>query len=46
LAEHLRKLTDGKLHQPQEHDDAQPRRVGKRLKTVGKREQCSHDLRI
>ncbi len=31
LAEHLGKLADRQLHQPQQRDDAQPGRIGKRL---------------
>ena len=40
LPEHLRQLTHRQLHQPQQRDDAQPGRVGKRLETVGERK-CS-----
>ena len=46
LAEHLRELADGKLHQPQKHQDAQPRRIGERLESVGERKCCGHELRI
>ena len=38
LAENLRKLADRQLHQPQKREDAQPRRIGKRLEAIGKRE--------
>ena len=37
LAEHLRQFADRQLHQPQQREDAQPRRVGKRLESIGKR---------
>ena len=46
LPEHLRQLADRQLHQPQQRDDAQPRRVGKRLESIGKRECRSHQIRI
>ena len=35
LAEHLRQFADRQFHRPQERDNAQPRRVGKRLKKLG-----------
>ena len=38
LPEHLRQLAHRQLHQPQQRDDAQPGRVGKRLETIGERE--------
>ena len=37
LAEHLRQLADRQLHDPQQREDPQPRRIGKRLETVGER---------
>ena len=37
LAEHLRQLADRQLHQPQQREDAQPRRIGERLESVGER---------
>ena len=46
LPEHLRQLADRQLHQPQQREDAQPRRVGKRLETVGERESGGHEIRI
>jgi hypothetical protein len=46
LSEHLRKLADGKLHQAQQRDDAQARRIGKRLDAVGKRKRSRHEIRI
>ena len=46
LPEHLRKLADRQLHQPQKHEDAQPSRIGERLEAVGKRKSGSHDLTI
>jgi hypothetical protein len=46
LAKHLRQFADGQFHQPQERDDAQPRRIGKCLESVGKRECCGHEIRI
>jgi hypothetical protein len=36
LPEQLRDLPDRKLHAPQQGQDSQPRRVGKRLEKVGK----------
>ena len=46
LPEHLRQLADRQLHQPQQRDDAQPGRVGKRLEAVGKRKSGGHQIRI
>ena len=37
LAEHLRQLADRQLHQPQQREDAQPRRIGQRLESIGER---------
>jgi len=34
LPENLRQLSDRQLHQPQQRDDAQPSRIGKRLESV------------
>ena len=38
LPEHLRQFADRQLHHPQQRQDAQPGRIGKRLETIGKRE--------
>ena len=46
LAEHLRQLADRQLHQPQQRDDAQPRRIGKRLESIGERKRRCHEIRI
>ena len=49
LAEDLCELADRQLHEPQKREDAQPRGVGKRLETVGKRQNCGHgdkDIKI
>ena len=46
LAEHLRKLADRQLHQPQQGEDPQPRRVGERLESIGERKRGSHEIRI
>ena len=46
LSEDLRQLAHGQLDLPQQCDDAQPRRVGERLETVGERGIQSHELRI
>ena len=46
LSQDLRQLAHRQLDQPEQRDDAQPRRVGKRLETVGEREPQSHELRI
>jgi hypothetical protein len=35
LSKDLRQLSDGQLHQPQQHDDTQPGRIGERLESVG-----------
>ena len=37
LAEHLRKLADRQFHDPQQGQNAQPRRVGERLESIGER---------
>ena len=37
---------DRQLHQPQQRDDAQPRRIGKRLESIGKRKAACHEIRI
>ena len=46
LAENVRQLADRKLHDPQQREHPQPRRVGKRLEAVGEREKGSHGIRI
>ena len=46
LAEHLGELADRQLHRPQQREDAQPRRIGKRLEQVGEREARRHGIRI
>ena len=46
LAEHLGKLTDRQLHQPQQRDDPQPGRIGERLESVGERQRHGHEIRI
>jgi hypothetical protein len=46
LPKDLGQFADRKLHEPQEHDDAQARRIGERLESVGERKCCSHELRI
>ena len=46
LPQDLRELANRKLHQPQERDDAQPGRVGKRLEAIGKRKFGSHEITI
>ena len=46
LTKYLRKLADGQLHQPQKCDDAQPRRIGKSLESIGKRKRSRHEIRI
>ena len=42
LAEHLRELADRQFHRPQQRDDAQPRRIGKRLEQVGQGKPVGH----
>src|SRR4030095_2711845 len=42
LAKHLRKLADRKLHDSQQREDAQPRRIGQRLKVISQRKKCTH----
>ena len=37
LPEDLRELADRQFHNPQQRQDAQTRRVGKRLKSIGER---------
>ena len=46
LAEHLGELADRQFHRPQQREDAQPRRVGKRLEQVGKGKDRRHEIRI
>ena len=46
LPEHLRQLAHRQLHQPQQHHDAQPGRVGERLESIGERKGRSHEIRI
>ena len=46
LPEDEGQLADRQLHDPQKRQDPHPRRVGKRLETIGKREARGHRLRI
>ena len=46
LAEHLRKFADRQLHDPQQREDPQPRRVGERLETIGERKSGVTQIRI
>jgi hypothetical protein len=49
LPQHLCQLADGQLHDPEQRKDAQPRRIGQRLESVGKRQKQGHadkDIKI
>ena len=46
LPENMGELADRKLHDPQERNHAQARRIGKRLESIGKRKNDGHQIRI
>ena len=46
LAQHLRQLADRQLHQPQQREDAQPRRIGERLESDRRAGVPGHGIRI
>ena len=46
LAENLRQLAHRQLHQPQQRDDPQAGRIGKRLDSIGERKNDVHQITI
>jgi len=46
LAKHLRELANRQFHGPQQGENPNPGRVGKRLEKFGDRQVCGHVIRI